>query len=197
MIFSAWPKQGKRASLAIMRFTFCVHPSPLAVRHYITPSCLGKKNVLAVCGAVAQRNACYHGCGAQQVHLNAKCQWCRKCRSAVLCLRGHVLLSGLHFSVISSPSFLLTSVLLRLLGWVGAEWEHRSPGCAEQPANDPCCRPNKRKCWHKWNSATLGGSAGEWWNPDRRTRACAVVLLYSQWRYGKDPPGCTAWIQPE
>lgn len=57
--------------------------APLAARDYITPLLSGKKNVQAVCGAVAQRNARYHGCSAQPVHLNAQCEWCRKCRSAV------------------------------------------------------------------------------------------------------------------
>lgn len=190
---------------AIIWYTLCANPSPPAIKDYITPSCL-EKNVQAVCGAVAQRNACYHGCSAQPVHLNAQCQWCRKCRSAVsvlkeagvcLCVVYNLLWGFNTTCLISLPSLLLTFALPRLLGRAGAEWEHRGSGRADQPANDTRCRPNKRKCWHESNSADIGSGAWEWWNPYRRTRACAVVLLYSQWRHGKDPLGCTAWIQPE
>lgn len=88
-------------------------------------------------------------------------------------------------------------VLPRLLGRAEAKWKHGEPGRADQSSGDIRCGPNKRECWHESNSADLGRCAREWWNPDWRTGACALVLLYPQWRYGKDSPGCTTWIQPE
>lgn len=62
----------RRASHVITRFTLFAQLSQLALRDYITPSCLGKKKCAGCfCGAVAQRNAFYHGCSAPPVHLNA------------------------------------------------------------------------------------------------------------------------------
>lgn len=55
---------------------------PAARKRLHNPRLSGKKNVQAVCGAVWHKEM-LSGCGAQPVHLNAQCQWCRKCRSAV------------------------------------------------------------------------------------------------------------------
>lgn len=115
-----------------------------------------------------------------------------------------VLVRGMHGAIWIAPKHNKPNIISappsvwRLLGRTGAEWKHTVPGRAGQPAIDYTgCRPNKRQCWHEPNSADLGSGAWEWWNPDGRTGACSLIFVYSQWRYGKDPPGCSAWIQPE
>lgn len=165
--------------------------------------CWLKKRVQAVYGAVVQRNACHHGCGAQAVHLNSQNQRCRKCRSAVSiwgCVSMCCVISCEVCALSQQaylPCVLLIFILQRVLGGAGAKWEYRGPGEADQPANTTCCRPNKRKYWYESNSADLGSGAWKWWDPNWRTRACAIVLLYPQRGHGKDPPGCTTWIQPK
>ncbi|CAI5650837.1 unnamed protein product [Oreochromis niloticus] len=68
------------------------------------PSADLKKRVQAVYGAVVQRNACHHGCGAQAVHLNSQNQRCRKWSWVELELNGNTGAQGRQTNLLTPPA---------------------------------------------------------------------------------------------
>lgn len=83
------------------------------------------------------------------------------------------------------------------MGGAGDEWKQQEPGPAAKLHHTLSCPGEREWGGESDPSGPGGGARGGGGESDSGVGACALILLYPQWRHGEDPAGCPARVQPE